>query len=102
MSYRPVPALGKDFLTPFFDGVLEVVGWGTPLREQVLARVNIQNDEQVLDVGCGTAALLIRARTHAPSAHLVGVDVDPHILALARQNIIKQRVEIEVKEAQAE
>ncbi len=89
MSYQPVPALGKDFLTPFFDVLLEAVGWGTSLRERVLERVHIQSGEQVLDVGCGTAALLIRARAYAPGAHLVGVDADPHILALARQNITR-------------
>ncbi len=102
MSYQPVPALGKDFLTPFFDVLLEVVGWGTSLREGVLERVHIQNDEQMLDVGCGTAALLIRARAHAPGAHLVGVDADPHILELARKNITRHGVEVEVTKARAE
>ena len=102
MSYQPVPALGKDFLTPFFDVLLEVVGWGTSLRERVLERVHIQNDEQVLDVGCGTAALLIRAKARAPGAHLVGVDADPHILELARKNITRHGVEVEVTEARAE
>ncbi|SRR6266851_9975677 len=48
MSYQPVPALGKDLLTPFFDALLEVVGLGTSLRERVLERVHIQNGEQVL------------------------------------------------------
>ncbi len=102
MSYQPVPALGKDFLTPFFDVLLEVVGWGTSLREEVLERVHIQNGERVLDVGCGTAALLIRAKMYTPGAHLIGVDADPHILVLARKNITRHGVGVEVKEARAE
>ncbi len=78
---------GQRSPDPFFDALLEVVGLGTSLREQVLERVHIQNGEQVLDVGCGTAALLIRSKARAPGAPLVGVDADPHILALASKNI---------------
>jgi ubiquinone/menaquinone biosynthesis C-methylase UbiE len=102
MKYQPVPALGKDFLTPLFDTVLEVIGLGTPLREQVLEQVHIQNDERVLDVGCGTAALLLRAKARVPGASLIGIDADPHILGLARKKIHKQGMEVEVRQARAE
>jgi len=59
MSYTSVPALGQDWLTPFFDALLAVVGLGEPLTERVIERANIQEGEHVLDVGCGTATLLI-------------------------------------------
>jgi hypothetical protein len=48
MSYHPIPALGKDWLTPFFDTLLALVGLVTPLTGRVLERAHIQDGERVL------------------------------------------------------
>lgn len=40
----------------------------------------------VLDVGCGTGSILKRARSGGHSDRLVGLDPDPDMLAVARQN----------------
>src|SRR5215467_5146752 len=73
MSYKSVPALGKDWLTPFFDVLLAIVGLGAPLTDGVIEGANIQDGEHVLDVGCGTATLLIAAKSRSPLAQMVGV-----------------------------
>ena len=39
----------------------------------------------VLDVGCGTAELLLRALAAWPDAHFVGVDAAPNMIAAARR-----------------
>lgn len=102
MSYQPVPALGKDWLTPFYDVLIAMVGWGPQLTENMLERAYIQDGERVLDVGCATATLLIAAKARYPTAHLVGVDPDERALQIARKKIARHRVEVEVVQARAE
>lgn len=102
MSYKSVPALGKDWLTPFFDLLLEMVGLGRVLATRVLERADIQDGERVLDVGCGTATLLIAAKTGAPGTQMVGVDMDERVLQIARKKIAQHQVEVEVVQAGAE
>jgi ubiquinone/menaquinone biosynthesis C-methylase UbiE len=102
MNYKPVPALGKNILTPFFDFLVEVVGLGTSFKEKVLERVHFQNGERLLDVGCGTATLLIAAKSHNPDSQVFGIDVDERVLDIAKRKIQKTRVEVEVMKARAE
>lgn len=42
---------------------------------------------RLLDVGCGTGVLLARAHERWPSARLVGVDLAPEMLAVARARL---------------
>lgn len=102
MSYQPVPALGKDWLTPFFDALLAVFGLGAPLTQRVIERARIQDGERVLDVGCGTATLLIAAKSRSPTTQMVGVDTDERVLQIARKKITQHLVEVEIVRAGAE
>ncbi len=102
MSYKSVPALGKDWLTPFYDVLVAMVGLGEPLTKRVLARAPIQGGERVLDVGCATATRLIAAKARYPTAHLIGVDPDERALQVARHKIALHQIEVEVIQARAE
>jgi ubiquinone/menaquinone biosynthesis C-methylase UbiE len=102
MNYKPVPALGKNILTPFFDFLIEGVGLGTSFKEKALERVHLQNGERLLDIGCGTATLLIAAKSHNPDSQVVGIDVDERVLDIAKRKIQKTRLEVEVMKARAE
>ena len=102
MSYKPVPALGKDILTPFFDGVVEVIGLGTSFKKKVVERAQLHNGERLLDVGCGTATLLLAAKAHAPTIEAIGIDSDERVLALARKKIAESKLKVEVMQAGAE
>jgi ubiquinone/menaquinone biosynthesis C-methylase UbiE len=56
-----------------------------PFAEQLLARVAPSRDESVIDVACGTGIVARVARERlGPAARIVGVDVAPAMLAVAR------------------
>src|SRR5258708_3470555 len=102
MHYKPIPALGKDRLTPFFDGVVAVMGLGTAFKKNVVERAQLRNGERLLDVGCGTATLLLAVKAHTPTIEAIGIDSDARVLALARKKIGESQLTIEVMQAEAE
>lgn len=56
-----------------------------PFAEQLVARVALKPGDSVIDVACGTGIVARVAREHlGPDAGIVGVDVAPAMLAVAR------------------
>jgi trans-aconitate 2-methyltransferase len=56
------------------------VAWGM----RVLARLPLEGDECVLDIGCGTGRLTERLLERLPRGHVVAVDLSPNMLRTAR------------------
>jgi len=50
----------------------------------IVARLNLKSGMSVLDVGCGTGALLRRLAAVEPTLRLTGLDVSPAVLRIAR------------------
>jgi ubiquinone/menaquinone biosynthesis C-methylase UbiE len=71
---------------------------GATSRE-TLARLHPSPTDSVLDVGCGTGALLYQLSGSYPRAHLAGIDPSPEMLAIARHRLPPG---IELKEGWAE
>jgi len=56
-----------------------------PFAERLVARLALQRGDSVLDVACGTGIVARLAREQlGPAARIVGVDVSPAMLAVAR------------------
>lgn len=66
---------------------------------ETLARLSLRPTDRVLDVGCGTGALLERLAESHPAALLSGVDPVPEMLAVARE---RMPAEVELREGWAE
>ena len=52
----------------------------------------------MLDVGCGTGTLALMVKDACPGARVVGLDVDPKILAIAGRKAARHGREIELCE----
>lgn len=53
--------------------------------QQTLKRVELQAGERLLDIGCGTGALLAALEKHYPEAIFDGIDPTEEMLDIARK-----------------
>ncbi len=95
-AYRP---LREEYagLAKYYDQ-----RWATYLEASVshlVSRLQASSNARVLDVGCGTGALLERLSASSSQERLVGVDLSVDMLEVARA---KFRGEVELYEARAE
>jgi ubiquinone/menaquinone biosynthesis C-methylase UbiE len=69
---------------PLYDPLTRLLGAGASHR-RLLDQAGIGPGTRVLEIGCGTANLLLLAARRYPRATLIGLDPDPAALALARR-----------------
>ncbi|MEX2160380.1 MAG: methyltransferase domain-containing protein [Anaerolineales bacterium] len=65
-------------------------GWTAQLRRHLFARAGLPNARRVLDIGCGTGAVLA-AIEPPPRTRLFGLDIDKASLHMAQQEIPRAR-----------
>lgn len=59
--------------------------WTAPARRHLLAAAGLPNARRVLEVGCGTGAVLSELNP-PPATQVIGLDIDPAALQIARQH----------------
>jgi len=84
MRGKFTPALAFKSLTPLYDRITELLGFGSPFRRKVLAMADIEDGERILDVGCGTGSLLLNVKRTYSKSEVVGIDPDQDVLTMAR------------------
>lgn len=89
-----VPAAGRKFLTPFYDRMISLMGNEDKWRNALINFSQLQPGFRVLDLGCGTGELSIRAKLSCPEASITGLDPDNQVLGRARQKARDSKAEI--------
>ena len=94
-----VPALGFNWLTPYYDVVVGATTRERRFKQALIAQARIEPDHKVLDLASGTGTLAIWIKQHQPEAEVIGVDGDPVILARARQKVQQTGVVVQFDQA---
>lgn len=99
---RPyIPALSHDRLTPFYDQVMGLFMHEMQFKRRLIEQAALRAGQRVLDVGCGTGTLTILLKHLHPEVAVFGIDIDPHILALARAKVAQAQVLVTLEESSA-
>ncbi len=78
-----------DYAIRFYEGrAAQYDGtWHDDFTRRFMSHVDIQPDQQVLDLACGTGLLtFLEADAVGPSGHVIGVDITPSMLEVAGFN----------------
>lgn len=97
---RFVPALGADWLTPFYDAAARLLGEQS-IKRRLIEQAAIRPGHAVVDLGCGTGTLALMVKQMHPEACVTGVDIDPRILEIARRKVAASGVDIELVQGSA-
>lgn len=92
--HHGVPPAGFRFLTPIYDALCAVLGFGAGFRRWLLEVAQLQPGQRVLDVGCGTGTLAILIKETFPKVRVDAVDPEPGALAIARRKAARRDLAI--------
>ena len=97
---QPAPTEGSlirwapsyDFFVNFM-----MLGHAGRLRRMTVDGASIQPGDSVLDVGCGTGEITLRAKTRAGYGSVYGIDPAPEMIAVARKKAARKHLEIDFR-----
>ena len=93
-SINYIPALRFSWLTPLYDPLVRWTMREALFKPALVEQAHIELGHRVLDLGCGTATLTILITQRHPEAHVIGLDGDPTVLALAKSKLAAAEVTI--------
>ena len=79
-----LPAMGRDRLLPLYDPFTWLMGVPR-VHRRLVELAGVEPGHRVLEIGCGTGNLALRAQRMHPDAEVVGIDPDPLALERARR-----------------
>lgn len=89
-----IPALRFEFLTRFYDPLVRLTTREFSFKRALLAQANLQNNQTILDLACGTGTLCIGIKRRFPEAKIFALDIDKEILRLAQIKAKKYQAKI--------
>jgi ubiquinone/menaquinone biosynthesis C-methylase UbiE len=92
-----VPALAFDWLTPLYDPLIRLTLQKDQVKQQLVEQAQLAPGMTVVDLGCGTGTLAMLIKRTQPTARVIGVDVDPKILDIARAKIAAAGLDVELR-----
>ena len=96
-----LPAAGRDVFLPLYDPMVSFMG-AARAREELIKQANIQPNQRVLDLGCGTGTLVVLLKRKYPAAEIAGVDPDPKALQRAQKKVRRAGVAVQLDEGFAD
>src|SRR5262245_58874403 len=97
-----VPALGYDWLTPLYDPLIRFALREDEVKQRLVDQARIAPGVRVLDLGFGTGTLALLIKRSQPTARVVGLDIDPRVLGIARAKIAAAGVDVELRQGTLE
>src|SRR5262249_106346 len=79
-----IPAAGHDWTLPLYDPLVKLLG-GDSARRVLVEQAGLRPGDRVLEIGCGTGALLMLISRAQPALELTGLDPDAKALQRARR-----------------
>ena len=89
-----VPALGVHWLTALYDPLTRFWSAAARIRSAVIDSLALEPGMRVLELGAGPGRLAIQIKQAHPAVRVEAVDIDPRMVARARRDAARQRVEI--------
>ncbi|GBE66865.1 hypothetical protein MFM001_33270 [Mycobacterium sp. MFM001] len=79
-----LPAAGRDIFLPTYDLMSRLLGM-SKVHDTLIAQAQLDRNQRVLEIGCGTGNVTLHAKRSHPGAELIGCDPDPRALARAQR-----------------
>ena len=96
-----LPAAGRDVFLPLYDPLVSLMG-GDRARQELIKQANIEPDQRVLDIGCGTGTVVVLLKRKFPTAQIVGLDPDPKALRRAQKKVRRAGVAVQLDQGFAD
>jgi ubiquinone/menaquinone biosynthesis C-methylase UbiE len=96
-----IPALGFNLLTPLYDPVMQLTMRESTFKRRLVEEMRIGQSHRVLDLGCGTATLTILIKRTYPEVEIIGLDIDPKILDIAKSKAKRAGMDIKLDQGSA-
>ena len=89
------PAAGATGALARYDAGVREYTREADWRPLMVARIDPQPGQTIVDIGAGTGTLAVALKVRCPEARIVAIDPDPEALAIARAKAEAAQVEIE-------
>ena len=91
-----LPAAGHDLFLPLYDPLTKILG-AERVRNRLIDQAALRPEQRVLEIGCGTGALLTRIKRRHPEVGVDGLDPDAKALERARRKAQRAGVAFELE-----